>query len=174
MRLPYAVVLVALLGAPAAARPRDEALVTLLSGGEWVPGRSDLASRGVDAADLMALYGDEDVAVVVRIRAVELLVHFPDPAVRVFLDGVARARGAHAALLRAAATSLAPHGDVAVATLARLVCHPDRSVREAAARALGTIRTPASWSALRRRRAAEPDDNVRRAIDVALAAAPAP
>ncbi len=147
-------------------------LVALLSGIEWVPGRQDLETRGVDAADLIGLYGDEDVSVVVQIRAVELLVHFREPAVRVFLDGVARVRGQHAAFLRAAAASLAPHGDGSVPTLSRLVCHPDRSVREASARALGAVRTPAAWAALRRRQAAEPDENVRRAIDVALAAAP--
>jgi len=157
-----------------AAEARNDALVALLSGIEWVPGPQELATRGVDAADLIGLYGDAEVPTIVQVRAVELVVHFPEPAVRTFLDGVARAPGQHAAFLRAAAASLVPFGDPAVSSLARLVCHADRSVREAAARALGSIRTPAAWEALRRRRARERDANVLHAIDVSLAAAPSP
>ena len=157
-----------------AAEARDDALVQTLSGIEWVPGPQDLAARGIDAADLIGLYGDPDVPTIVQIRAVELLVHFPEPAVRTFLDGVARAPGQLPAFLRGAAASLVPFGDAAVPALARLVCHADRSVREAAARALGSVRTPAAWEALRRRRVRERDANVLRALDVALAAAPSP
>lgn len=155
-----------------AAEARDDALVALLSGIESVPGRSDLERRGVAASDLMALYGDAEVPTIVQIRAVDLLVHFPEPAVRTFLVGVARAPRQIPAFLRSAAASLAPFGDAAVAPLARLACHPDRSVREAAVRALGRIATPAAWDVLRARRVRETDDNVRHGIDVALAAAP--
>jgi HEAT repeat protein len=162
-----------LLAAPAAFA-EDEALVRLLSGIEWVPSAADLQARGVGAAELIALYGDDEVPTLVQIRAVELLVHFPEPAVRTFLDGVARAPGQIPALLRASASSLVPFGDASVPTLARLACHPDRSVREAAVRGLGSVRTPAAWDVLRRRRPRERDSNVRHAIDIALAAAPSP
>jgi HEAT repeat protein len=166
------VIVAALLLLTPVAEARDEALVRLLSGIEWVPGPQDLASRRIDASDLIALYGDARVPTVVQIRAVELLVHFPEPAVKTFLDGVVRAPGQIPALLRGAAASLVPFGDASVPTLARLLCHPDHSVREAAARALGSVRTPAAWDALRRRRPREREAVVLRAIDVALAAAP--
>ena len=171
LRVAGAVAIFLVLGIAGRAEARDDALVELLSGIEWVPGPHDLAARGKGAADLMGLYGDGDVPLIVQVRAVELLVNYPRPDVSAFLQRVAR-RGGHAAMLRAVCGSLGVFGADVAPTLSRLAAHSDRSVREAAVRALGRIGAPAAWDALRRRRGVETEPNVRHEIDIALAAAP--
>lgn len=166
--------LVLVLGLPCLASaqtaPSRERVRELLSGIEHTPSDADWQRIGEGALPiLIELSQSPSEAPYVRLRAVGATGAFPRPAVRTFLLAVARVEGQSDLMVREAVVTLArAFGASAVADVAPFLAHEEPVVREATARALGRIRTPAAASALRARLPEERDGVVRDAIQTAL------
>lgn len=172
-----------ILGSPALAGPDASTdpssapaptLADLLGAYEEVPSAAQLQALGPDVSkQLMALALDPAVPPSRRSRAVTALGHLPGDAERAFL--LARLEGDDPLLQRKAAWALATaYGDDAVAPISTLLAHDDAHTREAAIRALGTLKGPAAREALEARRPLEREAHVLHALDAALGATETP
>jgi HEAT repeat protein len=142
----------------------------MLSGYEDVPGAEAWRALGPETLQvLVSLYNDGSEPPYVRLRAVGAAAHYPSPAARTFLLGVARAPGQNDLFVRAAVLALGRAFDQrAVDAVKSFLGHRDAVVREAAARALGRMGGPEATRALRARMDEETDPQVRSALDRAL------
>lgn len=116
-------------------------------------------------ADLLA-----DVSPVARVGAVRALSAGGDPAAAVLLRLRLRVGDRSPDVLAEAATGLmALDPELGIDPAADLLAHADDAVRAAAALAIGTSRHPRALELLRRAFRGEPDEGVRRAVQVAAA-----
>jgi hypothetical protein len=149
----------------------------LLGGVDYVPGKPELDEALGDPPEdeLIDLAISTDADPGVRIRAYRALAHYPtDPTRLVLMDAVAAHAGATSGVevlyLRAALHSLAAvSGEDAVDEIAARLDSESRDVRADAALALGETGSATADPPLRARREIEVVDQVKWAIDEALA-----
>lgn len=158
--------------------PADPELVELLSGIDFIPGRTSLDGVLGDNAlsDLVTLARGQDEVTDpgMRLRAYRALALYPgataDAALREAITEHAQAAsGVDTLYLRAAIRSLvAVSGASSIDAIAEVLDHPSRDVRAAAATALGASDSAEAIPLLRDRLAVETVDQVELAIAAAL------
>jgi HEAT repeat protein len=154
----------------------DEAMrgrvLDLLSGIEEPATAADWSALGAAAApELLAITKDPAALPTQRGNALVALGHFPSAETKSMLSGVVRDTGADTLLRRKACTGLAlAFGDEALADLGVALADADVQLRSSAARAIGSVGTPAAKAALEARLGTESNASVRTAISQSLAA----
>lgn len=143
-----------------------------MSGYEHVATKEELERLG-DPRDLRvvlaALYHDAGVPLNVRINALTSLASFPSPEGKALLEKVIASRETSDIVRRPALLAYgAGFHDEAVPLVKRYLDHTDLHTRNAAARSLGRIPSPAAREALRTRLPQEPEPLVRSTIQAAL------
>jgi HEAT repeat protein len=127
-------------------------VVELLSGYEYTPSKQDLEALGPTVpAVLMDVVADPDAPKYQRLRALDLLKHYPDrPEVEGFLRNVLADKASPSGFQRIAMKSLGRTAKGrAIETLKPYLSSPDVHTREAAAQALYETGDPASGAVLK-------------------------
>lgn len=142
----------------------------MLSGIEDVPSEAHWRALGEGVVPILfELANDPSEPPYVRLRAVGATASFPSPATRAFLVAVTRVQGQTDLMIAEAVRALGRRfGPAALRDVTPLLAHREPLVREAAARALAGMRTPAARSALQERLRVERDLAVREALQVSL------
>jgi HEAT repeat protein len=156
----------------------DGGIDDLLSGVDYVPERATLDAVLGDPPenDLIAIATDTAADPGLRLRAYRALGQYPTDAARLALQAAigsfaGATSGVEVLYLRAAMHSLAATaGDAAVPVIDDLLDSPSRDVRADAALSLGETGSASADPVLRARREVETVDQVKWAIDEALAA----
>jgi hypothetical protein len=143
------------------------AVVELLSGYEYSPTRQDLEGLGPGVPEvLMDMVTDPEMLKVQRLRALDLLQHYPDRSdVETFLTGLLSHKALPSGFQRIAMRSLgrAAKGR-AVETLKPYLSSPDVHTREAAAQALYETGDPAIGTVLKSAAMKEPEPFLKRSM----------
>ena len=173
MKLPHFNALFALallLAAPGAAQAADlrDAVLTQIGGFEDPVDATSLQGLGDEVGPtLMAIAEDRTVPRTTRARALAALGWFPTDQTRALL--VAALDGTDALLARKAVVGLGRGwGAGALPELSRALGSEDAHLREAAARALGSLEAPEARAALEARLAVEETAHVRETLSAAL------
>lgn len=177
-RLLAAAIAIALLSLPTAGvraqsttqAPSRDSIRQLLTAYEGGPSAAEWRAMGPETLTvLVSLYNDSAQPAYVRLRVLSAVASFPTPATRTFLLAATRAPGQSDLFVREAVLSLGrAFGAAALDDVTPFLGSGDTVVREAAARSLGLIGTPAARDALRRRLVLEPDATVRQTLQSAL------
>lgn len=166
--------LLAASSAPASAQatpaPSRDGVRQILSAYEGGPTAAEWRAMGPQTlAVLVSLYDDSSQPAYVRLRVLSAVASFPTPATRTFLLAATRAPGQSDLFVREAVLSLGrAFGAGALDDVTPFLGSRETVVREAAARSLALIGTPAAREALRRRLVLEPDATVRATLETAL------
>ena len=143
-----------------------------MSGYEHVATKAELERLG-DPSDLRLvlanLYHDAAVPLNVRINALVSLASFPSPEGKALLEKVIASRDTSDIVRRPALMAYgAGFRDESVPLIKRFLAHTDLHTRNAAAKTLGQIPSPAAREALRTRLPQESEPLVRSTIQAAL------
>ena len=141
----------------------QDKLMGLLRAYEHQPTAEEFKALGDGVRDaLIAVAQDGDEVALVRGRAVFALAFYPDAATREAIEGLLDHPGLSDLILSRALDALArAFPDSSVSRIAPYLDDDRTAMREAAARALGTLGSPAALRALRRRVDRERVDAVR-------------
>ena len=136
-------------------------VVEALSAYESVPSQADWEKMGDVGPELLALSQDTAGSPSVRSRATHALGYFPTDSHRDWLVSVLSDTGARSGLRRSACYALANGWDDEALPLIRpALVAEDKQLRNAAARAVGGIGSPAARAVLEERLATEADPMV--------------
>jgi HEAT repeat protein len=170
--------LVALLAPGVSAAPTDglpadaqDRLMGLLRAYEHQPTAEEFKALGEGVREaLIAVAQDGDEVALVRGRAAFALAFYPDATARQALEGLLAQPELSDLILRRALDALArAFPDTSVSHITPYLDDGRTELREAAAKALGMLGTPAALRALRRRAARERDDAVRTVLEGEIA-----
>jgi HEAT repeat protein len=146
--------------------------LSLLLGGRDLIAKEDLDRLAAPAelnAAFIRLANDPAQSDIVRSNALTSLRFHPAPEGKAALEAALLAPGTPDATRRSAVKAYgAGWKDEAIPVVAQLLAHPDLHTRNAAARALGDVRTPAAQQALRARLPQEKEALVRATIEAGL------
>jgi HEAT repeats len=170
MGITLAVALLAPAAAHAASAKVTQRVMTLLTAPDTTATATDWKAIGPEAEEaLRDIALDGKKLALHRGRALTALVHFKSVASRQALEAVAAdAKTPWVARGKAANTLAKSYGADALSSIAPLLSHSHKRMREAAIKAVGLVRAPASKTLLNSRLAQEKNDYLKGLIKTTL------
>lgn len=140
-------------------------VIDALSGYESVPSAAEWEKMGDVGPELFALSKDPTISPSVRVRATHALGYFPAADHQAWLGSLIADPTVSTQLRRASCYALANGwGDTALPLISPALTDSDKQLRNAAARAVGSIGSPAARATLEGRLVAEADPMVQNTL----------